>query len=102
MGFNPNNDVFFIDANSIQKSGDSYTYWMKSNYGKRASNGALSSRSQYTINCRTREAINRYLIMYDDVDGNGKVIISGDPAGGWYPIPPDTIIWTYYSYICNK
>jgi len=102
MGSNPNDDVFFIDVNSIQKSGDSYTFWVKTNNGKRASNGALSAISQQAINCRSRESITKHVIMYDDVDGKGKVIASADPKLGWYPIPPDTIIWAYYSVMCNK
>ena len=31
-----NDNVFFIDNNSIQKSGDSKTYWAQSNFAQRS------------------------------------------------------------------
>ena len=97
-----NSHEFFIDANSIAKSGDSNTYWAKVNYEKRDVDGDLSAKSQLTINCRTREVILRYFIFYDDVDGNGIVRISSKATGGWVPIEPDSVNSAYYDYICKK
>jgi len=100
--YNNDNDVFFIDSNSIQKSGDSRTVWQKVNYSKRDSHGDLSSKIQRTFNCRTRESINRHLIFYDDIDNNGQVTSSAKATLGWEPISPETANWTIYKYVCNK
>ena len=94
-------DLFFIDTNSIQKSGDSYTYWSKANFAKRE-DGDLSSKTQRTINCRTRETISRYIINYDDIDNNGKITSSLTPKRGWIPIAPDSINSAFYDYLCKK
>ena len=99
---NTDGDLFFIDANSIQKSGDSYTAWLKNNYAKRDVDGDLSSKIQRTINCRTREIINRYLIFYDDIDNTGKITSNFNGKSGWQPIPPDSVNWIIYKYVCNK
>ena len=97
-----NDDVFFIEANSIQNSGDSYTYWTKVNYARRNDDGDLSMKAQYTINCRTREVTPRYFIFYDDIDHKGKTTSSSHAKSGWVPIPPNTVNWSYYSHVCNK
>lgn len=94
--------LFFIDANSIQQSGDSYTFWTKFNLSKRDDDGNLSSKSQRTINCRTRETVGRYIIYYDDIDGNGKITSSFSSKLSWTPIPPESINSAYYSYVCKK
>ena len=95
-------DLFFIDANSIQKSGDSYTVWQKTNFGKRDRWGNLSSKAQKTINCRTRENTFRYLQIYDDIDNNGQLTNSIKAKDDWYPIAPDSVDWIIYKYVCNK
>ena len=97
-----NNKDFFIDANSITQSGDSYTYWTKVNFEKRDADGDLSTKSQFTINCRTRELILRYYVFYDDIDGNGSIRISRKATGSWEPIVPESVNSAYYSYICKK
>ena len=99
---NTANGVLFIDASSIQKSGDSYTFWQKTNFDKRQDNGDLSSKVQRTVNCRTRESIYRYMMFYDDIDNNGKLTSSFNPKDDWNPIPPDSVDWAIYQYVCNK
>ena len=59
-------DVYFIDNNSIQKSGDSKTYWRLDNFAQRSKLGDLSSKIQAAINCKTREIISRYFILYNE------------------------------------
>jgi hypothetical protein len=95
------NDVFFIDKNSIQTNGDSKTYWQQTNYGKRDKFGDLSSKAQSTINCRTREIINRYLMTYDDIKNMGRMTSSFDTKDSWMPIPPDTVNWNLFEYVCK-
>ena len=94
-------NVFFIDTNSIQKSGDSYTYWVKLNFSNRDVDG-LSSKSQRSINCRTRETIARYIINYEDIDNSGKIISSFSPTRGWIPIAPESVNSAFYDYLCDK
>ena len=102
IGSNSRNYVFFVDANSIQKSGDSYTFWEKVNYPERNKWGAFSSKNQRTVNCRTRESIFRFMIFYDDIDNAGKLTNSFDPKDSWEPIPPDSVNWASYKYVCDK
>ena len=101
VGRNDINDIFYIDSNSYQKSGDSITYWAIRNYGERDKWGDLSSKNQYTINCRTREVITRYLITYDDRDSNGKITDSFASKSSWSPIAPDTINWSIMKHVCK-
>ena len=96
-----NDSVFFIEINSIQKSGDSMTYWYRRNFPKRNASGDLSSKVQSTINCRTREIINRYIMTYDDINNNGKLTHSFNPNELWEPIAPDTINWEFFKYVCK-
>ena len=94
-------NVFFIDNNSIQKSGDSKTYWRRDNFGKRDEQGDLSAKGQITINCRTREIILRYIMKYDDINNNGKLTRSFTPKDTWTPIAPDSVNWSFLEYVCK-
>lgn len=102
IGKNSNGSSFFVDRNSIQKSGDSRTYWTLRNFAERDSDGDLSSKVQRTINCRTRELIMRHIITYDDLNNNGKLTFSGPPTNSkWEPIAPDTINWSFMEFVCK-
>jgi hypothetical protein len=94
-------DQIFIDRNSIQKSGDSRTFWVLSNFKERKE-GDLSSKVQRTINCRTREMIGRYYMFYDDINNMGKLTnnINND-KGKWDPIAPETIGWDFMIFVCK-
>ena len=102
VGDSTNDHKIFIDRNSIQRSGDSVTYWEKVNYPVRDTLGNLSTKTQWTINCRTREEILRYIIAYDDLDNNGKVTTSGDPKESWRPISPDSVGEQSYLFVCKR
>jgi hypothetical protein len=93
-----------IDAESIRRSGDSVTYWTKSNYASRTESGVLSTKANKTINCRTGELIYRYYIFYDDLNNNGKMLQSFPESSSakWEPIPPDTINELQMKYVCRK
>ena len=95
------NDIFYVDRNSYQKSGDSITFWQRDNYGERDKNGDLSSKSQSTINCRTREHIRRFLMTYDDIDNKGKLTYSAVSKDSWKPVAPDTIKAAFMRHICK-
>ncbi len=95
-------DSLWIDKNSIQKSGDSITFWSRRNFKERDVNGNFSSKVQRTVNCRTRETIPRYYMFYDDINNMGNV--TGNFAAinpKWIPIPPDTVLWGLYQFVCN-
>ena len=102
IGATNDGDTYFIDTNSIQKSGDSQTFWVRANYGARTSGGDLSSKVQRTINCRTRELINRHFIFYDDINNNGKITSNFSASNqNWTPVSPDSVSWGFYSFICK-
>ena len=97
-----NEDDFFVDRGSFQTQGDSVTFWQRINYKQRSKSGDLSVKAQKTINCRTREDITRFLILYDDVNNNGRITDSFKPSNSsWDPIPPDTALWTVYKFVCK-
>ena len=99
---NFNEDDFFVDRVSFQILGDSVTFWQRVNYKQRQESGDLSVKAQKTINCRTREAITRYILTYDDINNNGRITGSFKPQNSaWEPIPPDTVIWTVYKFVCK-
>jgi hypothetical protein len=97
-----NGRVFFIDAKSIQRSGDSATFWLKSNYSNRNKFGDCSDKTQDTINCRTRESIMRWIMTYDDIDNKGRLTNNFDPKDSWVPISPDSVQWAIYEFVCRK
>jgi hypothetical protein len=101
VGGNTRNDIYFIDGNSYQKSGDSITFWMRTNYGERTELGDLSDKTQITINCRTREWIRRYMMTYDDKNNEGRNTDSFAAKSPWSPIAPDTITWSVMKHVCK-
>jgi hypothetical protein len=94
-------DAFLVDRDSFQKSGDSITFWELRNYANRHKNGVLSLKLQRTINCRTREVIDRWYMSYDDINGNGKLTSNFQATDKWTPIPPETVNWYIFSYVCK-
>ena len=95
-------DQFLIDQNSILKQGDSVTFWYRRNFSIRDKFGNLSSKVQKTINCRTRDGILRFMLIYDDVNNMGKLTNSYNPNDSWEPIPPDTIFWRFLLHVCSR
>lgn len=93
---------FSIDTKSIQKSGDSITFWTRRNYATRQKDGSLSTRDQLTINCRTRDRTFRLMQTFDGSNNTGKILNTFESDGKWQPIPPDTIIWRYYEFVCKN
>ena len=95
--------TYLIDINSIQKSGDSVTFWNRENLKQRDKFGNFSYKCQDTINCRTRERISRYIMAYDDLDNNGKLTDSFIASNAkWNPIPPDSVNWELMKIVCGK
>lgn len=103
VGRSSSGAIFFIDSESINRSGDSLTFWGITNYPSRGSEGTLSSKTQRTINCRSRELIFRYFLFYDDLDGKGKLINSypADSSEKWEPIAPDTMNDALLRAVCK-
>ncbi len=101
IGTNRSNDRFFIDVNSIERSGDSVTYWVKLNYAARGADGSLSSKTQYIIHCQARQFALRYIIRYDEPDNIGRILVAREDKGSWSPIPPDTVIYYHSQLLCK-
>lgn len=95
-------DDYFVETASVQKQGDSITFWFRTNFKERHKTGVLSSKIQKTFNCRTREHIDRYAMFYDDLNNNGRVTISFKPGdASWEPVVPDTVLWSVYKFVCK-
>ena len=102
IGVSVEDEKFFIDTNSMQRSGNSVTFWQRLNYAQRNSYGNYSSKVQYTINCRTREIIMRHLMFYDDLDNLGKLTDSYNAINPmWMPIAPDSMNAALLRYVCK-
>jgi hypothetical protein len=94
---------YYVDTQSIQKSGNSVTFWEKSNKNKRDEFGDLSAKANSVINCRTRETKILYLMTYDDFDNNGKLTASISPTKAeWKPIAPETISEFIMKFVCSR
>jgi hypothetical protein len=98
---NSSGDDYIVDRASFQTQGDSITFWYRSNYKQRTEFGDLSGKMQRTINCRTREAIMRFSMYYDDIDNGGQLTTFGKVSNSWEPIPPGTIVWSLYKFVCK-
>jgi hypothetical protein len=100
-------EVIFIDTQSIQRSGNSVTYWERMNNSTRTKQGDLSSKSQKTINCVTRDFRILYFIFYDDLNNQGKITSSfsadtlPENLKSWKPIVPESIMESSRKYLCK-
>ncbi len=93
---------YFVDTQSMQKSGNSVTYWEKVNYSDRDKYGDLSSKVQYTANCARREKIMRYSIFYDDTNNAGNITTSGPAINPqWNPVPPESVSEGVMKFVCR-
>ncbi len=93
---------FFVDTQSIQKSGNSVTYWEKANYLDRDRGGNLSAKIQFTTNCARRERIMRYSFFYDDTNNQGKMTVSGPATSSqWIPVSPESISESIMKFVCR-
>ena len=101
VGANVNKEEFYIERNSIQKSGDSITFWARRNFLERTKYGDLSEKVQRTINCRTREIILRHIMIYDDINNNGKMTSNFNAKDEWEPIAPDSMNWVLLKFVCK-
>jgi uncharacterized FlaG/YvyC family protein len=91
---------YFVDTQSMQKSGHSVTYWEKVNYFDRDEYGNLSSKVQNTINCARREVIRRYSFYYDDTNNQGKITISGPNTNTqWMQIPSESVAESIMKFV---
>jgi len=95
-------DVVFVDSLSMQRSGNTVTFWSKMNYGVRDRSGDLSSKTQRAVNCMTREVKSLYLMTYDDFDNQGKLTHSDRFSNqSWNPIAPETINDAVRRFVCK-
>ena len=95
-------DKYFIDTQSITRSGDSVTFWVKKNYASRDKYGDLSAKVNETVNCRTRESNSRYMMFFDDLDNHGKQTSSFSPKDkAWEPIPPESVSESQLKFVCK-
>ena len=92
---------YFVDTQSMQKSGNSVTHWVKANYSDRDSIGNLSAKIQFTTNCARRERIMRYSFFYDDTNNQGKVISGPATNSQWIPVQPESMSESIMKFVCR-
>jgi hypothetical protein len=97
---NNSGDIFFVDENSIQISGDVMTFWYRVNFKQRDKFGNLSSKIQISINCKTRERASRFALFYEELNNNGKVTFNSVGKNQWDPIPPESTTYHMFSFVC--
>ncbi len=95
---------YFIDTQSIQKSGDFVTFSDKVNNASRDEFGDLSSKNNVTINCGTKELNFRYHATYSEIDNQGKPTstFAAPDSKTWQPIDPDTENESLMKFVCKK
>ena len=102
-GRTPEDDLISVDLSSAEVSGDSVTYWKKVNFAQRLEGGALSYKIRETANCKRKEYVIRYLMIYDDVDFNGQLIDEfANPKPLWEPIKANSIDARTMKLVCDK
>jgi hypothetical protein len=93
----------YVDGQSIKRTGELVTFWSMLNFATKTKQGDLSFKALSTINCKTREIINKYFYFYDDWNGNGKATASfPNNDNQWQPIAPDTVNERLLEAICKK
>ena len=95
-------DSYFVDINSLKKTGNSVTYWMKVNFNKRDKAGNLSTKLLMSVNCRTRENTVREITTYDDEDARGLITLDVRVDANWEKVDRDKINLSQYNFICNR
>lgn len=95
-------DSYFIEINSLKKTGNSVTYWMKINFNKRDKAGNLSTKLLMSVNCRTRENTVREITTYDDEDARGLITLDVRVDANWEKVDRDKINLSQYNFVCKK
>ena len=99
---NNSGDSYFVDKQSFVFSGNEVTYWVKVNNSARNKFGDLSSKEQWTVNCRTRESNLLYMVTYSDFDNQGKNTGSIKSPIDWRPILPDSVGEEVFKFVCRR
>ena len=101
---NKTGKAYFIDTQSIKKSGDSVTFWDKVNNASRDEFGDFSAKNNVAINCNTKELSFIYHATYDEIDTRGKQTssFSAPDSKTWQPIEPDSTNESLMKFVCKK
>jgi hypothetical protein len=96
--------TIFVKLDSIQKNGDIARYWiLEENSDSLAiKDGYKSSKSLEETNCKTRMRRTLSDTFYKSSMGQGEVIASGNKAGDWRHIVPESIAESILIFVCNK
>ena len=102
------NLVSYVDTESYKQTGPIVTYWELRDYKEPrgiAENDKLylSSKIKSETNCNTEQSTMLAIIDYSENKGNGRVINSYHYNDKQYKhIPPDTLGYKIYKFVCNK
>lgn len=100
-GETDSNLLYFVNTSSIQRGGNSSTFWIRNNYSDRGSRGELSAMNQISINCLRKEWTLRHSKFFDDINGQGKEVLSRDLPSDWRPISPKTTMFATLNLVCR-
>ena len=99
QAYNVDSALFFFDADTVLKQGDTVTLWMKSvNTKQPDSDGSWATASRYVITCSKRTAQVMTNSLYDK---DGKFISSRNTPGQPTDIIPDSILEEIHKAVCT-
>lgn len=93
---------FFVDFNTVKKSGSSRTFWMVMNYPANAmSDGSLSQRTKEIIDCdkETVQVLTR--TYFTESSARGFPLSTIDPPLKWEHIVPRSPIADVMKAVCR-
>ena len=92
---------YFVNTSSIERKGDTVTFWIRNNYVTRGSSGELSAKNRVSINCVRSEWTFRHVSLYDDIDAEGMIVLSRDMPSDWHSISPKTVLSASAKLVCH-
>lgn len=97
--YNVDSALFFFDADTVLKQGDTVTLWVKYvNTKQPDSDGSWATASRYVITCSKRTAQVMTTSLYDK---DGKFIRSLNNPGQPRDIVPDSILEGVHKAVCT-
>jgi hypothetical protein len=101
IGKNTGGDQFFLDKNSIERNGDVVTFYRRQNFAQKTEKGDMSSKTQASVNCRTREQLALTIMLFDKANNLGKETRKFTFDDTWKPIASGAVSWYFLQYVCQ-
>lgn len=101
---NSDRAVFYIDASTIQRTGDIVKIWVMGDMEVAITKSEIkymSVKSHWELNCKEKESNIPFELHYEEGMGQGERRIDRYPDV-WDPVGPDSISATILKYACNN